>query len=73
MANNNDLTPSGAYFLGSALTLIMSGITGLVGHYQRQQLKALENAFVVKVRTCFPFFLYLMCSVYAVEAAFLAF
>lgn len=50
MAYDGDANPSGFYFLASAASFAVSGVSGLVSYYQRQQLKALESAIVVKVR-----------------------
>lgn len=53
MAYDGDANPSGFYFLASAASFAISGVSGLVSHYQRRQLKALESAIVVKVRALF--------------------
>lgn len=50
MAQDNQTSPSGFYYLASAASFAVSGISGLVSYYQRQQLKALDSAVVIKVR-----------------------
>jgi len=54
MASNNQNPDSAApLFFSSAICFLTSGIFGLVGYYQRQQLQALRNATIIRVRLVF--------------------
>lgn len=51
MASNSQNPDSAApLFFSSAVCFLTSGIFGLMGYYQRQQLQALRNATIIRVR-----------------------